>query len=121
MRRIWATLLAAVFSFSLLGPDVFVPTGDQKLPACCRKNGKHHCAAASDQGHTSGPSLRAGRCSLFAADQSLPPLHPVGPPKAGRTIVATIPSYRAPRPQTEKLGGLLFDRTGQKRGPPSLS
>jgi hypothetical protein len=120
MRRIWATLLVAVFCFALIGPAMFVPTGDQKLPPCCRKNGKHHCALAQRQESTSGLSFQAGRCAFFANNQTLPPIPTVGMPKVGQTILATVLSHRTPRPRTEKLGGIPFDRTGQKRGPPSI-
>lgn len=121
MRRIWATLLVAVFGFTLIGPAMFLPTGEQKLPPCCRKNGKHHCAMAQSQESTSGPSFQAGRCAFFPNDQTLPPISPAGMPKVGQAIVATVLSDRTPRPRIEKLGSLPFDRTGQKRGPPSIS
>jgi hypothetical protein len=121
VRRIWATLLVAVFSFALIGPAMFVPAGEQILPPCCRKNGKHHCALAQDQENTSGPSFRTGRCAFFANDQTLPPIPTTGMPRVRQAILATVLSRRTPRPRTEKLGGISFDRTGQKRGPPSIS
>jgi hypothetical protein len=120
MRRIWATLLVAVFGFAPIAPALFLPTGDQKLPPCCRKNGKHHCAAQRQEG-TSGASLQTGRCAFFVNEQALPPISATGVPKAGQAVVAAVLTDRTPRPQTEKLGGASFDRTGQKRGPPSLS
>ena len=39
-------LLLALFSFSLISPAVLASDADSKLPACCKRNGKHHCDAA---------------------------------------------------------------------------
>ena len=121
VRRIWATLLVAVFSFALIGPATFVPTGDQKLPPCCRKTGKHHCALAQNHESTSGPSFQSGRCTFFPNEQTLPPIPTDGMVKVGQVILALVFSHPTPQPRTERLGGILFDRTGQKRGPPSIS
>jgi hypothetical protein len=120
MRRSIAILLALVFNWMLILP-AFAGSAESKLPACCRKNGKHHCALTQSQESTSAPSVQAGRCAFFANDQTLPPIPTVGMPKVGQTILATVLSHRASRPRTEKLGGIPFDRTGQKRGPPSIS
>jgi hypothetical protein len=57
MHRIWATLLVAVFSFTLIGPDAFGGRADQELPPCCRANGKHHCAMAQSKGGSLGPGV----------------------------------------------------------------
>jgi hypothetical protein len=54
MRRIWAPVLVANFGFALIGLATLTPSGDRKPPQCCRKNGKHHCAAPQHQGGSSG-------------------------------------------------------------------
>jgi hypothetical protein len=41
--------------------------------------------------------------------------------KVGQVILALVFSHPTPRPQTEKLGGISFDRAAQKRGPPFIS
>ena len=121
MRRIWAALLVAVFSFALLGPDIFAGLGDRKLPACCRINGKHHCALAKTERGSSGPAFQTGTCSLFTADQALPPLPTAAILKFSAAIVGPVLSHPSPHPQNAALGRPAFDRSGQKRGPPSLS
>lgn len=121
MRRIWAMLLVAVFSFVVIGPALLVPTGDQKLPPCCRKDGKHHCATAASQESTFGPSFQAARCALFVNNQTLPPVPTSGMPKVGQATLAAVVFQRTPRPQSVKLGRISFDRVAQKRGPPFVS
>jgi hypothetical protein len=120
MRRLWATLLVAVFSFAFIPPAMFVPAGDEKLPPCCRKDGKHHCAAAQSKGSSSGPSFQA-RCPLFSNGQTLPSIPRAEAPILGHAFTAGVTNSNTSRPQTEKLGAAPFDRSGQKRGPPSLS
>ena len=46
MRRALVMLLVAVFSLPLIAPLLASGPDDASLPACCRRNGKHHCAMA---------------------------------------------------------------------------
>lgn len=121
MRRTWAALLVAVFSFTLIAPVAFASSPDQKLPPCCRGNGKHHCASAQSQGRPSGPAVQTGRCSLFSGDQTVPPQPTAGAAQMLPGILAAVLSHPAARPQTASLRRIAFDRGGQKRGPPFLA
>jgi hypothetical protein len=42
VRRAIAFSLMVLFSLTLIAP-LFAPDADANLPACCRRNGKHHC------------------------------------------------------------------------------
>jgi hypothetical protein len=67
MRRAFATILAALFSFELIAP-VLLADAASDVPACCRRNGKHHCAMADGSGDAStGPSLKSleSKCPFF--------------------------------------------------------
>jgi hypothetical protein len=121
MRRLWAALLVVVFSVTLLGPDAFAGFADRKLPPCCRSNGKHHCTAPQTERGSSGLAFQSGRCPLFSADQAMPPLPVAVIAKLSAGIVGTVLSHPALHPQTAALGRDVFDRSGQKRGPPSQS
>ncbi len=44
MRRALAAMLVVLFSFPLIAPALASGPNDSQLPACCRRNGKHHCA-----------------------------------------------------------------------------
>jgi len=65
MRRAPATLLLAVFSFSLIGPALW-ENGSADLPACCRRDGQHHCAMMNVD-RDAGPAVRLAttRCPFF--------------------------------------------------------
>jgi len=43
VRRTLAAALLTLFSFSLIVPLVFASDPESKLPACCRRAGKHRC------------------------------------------------------------------------------
>ena len=82
MRRLLATLLLTIFSYSLISPALFASDADSKLPACCRRNGAHRCAMSMNQsGQSSGP-VRAGRCPSFPeCARAVPASRTVGLPE----------------------------------------
>lgn len=121
MRRFGAALLIAVLCFALVGPDIFAGSADRKLPACCRINGKHHCALAKAEGGSSGPAFQPGRCPMFGGEQAMAPLPTGAVTKLSAGIFGPPLSHPTPHPQTSALGRVAFDRSGHKRGPPSLS
>jgi hypothetical protein len=120
MRRVWAILLLAMFSFSLIEPTAFAPDPDSKLPPCCRRDGKHHCAMTADQvASSSGPSLRADRCAVFPVAQAIPARQAVSLPGVAGVVFAGLLSHPAVTSQTEALCRISYSRAGQKRGPPA--
>ena len=71
MRRIAAMLLVSVFSFSPIGPALFVDA-DSNLPACCRRGGQHHCAMMDmdrDAAPSTGLGLQCTRCEVSVLSQ----------------------------------------------------
>jgi len=124
MRRALASFLAAVFSFPLIAAAVHAHAASD-LPACCRRNGKHHCAMAdmARQGELpAGPAVTASqpKCPLFPQAQIVPAgsktILPGAAPRVGaphlfRLTVASA-DHRCPR--------LASRGSVQKRGPPSL-
>jgi len=68
VRRFSAILLLALLSFSLLTPAL-ASDSNSKLPACCRRQGKHHCATAAGGGAwKSGAGFVANaRCRVYPA------------------------------------------------------
>jgi hypothetical protein len=120
MRRFLAMLLVAGFSFSLIAPVVLAADPDAKLPPCCRRDGKHHCAMMSDQaGSPEGPSLRAAGCALFSTGRATPAGKTAGLCGAPRAIFAGLVGSRAIPARTEALCRSSYSRAGQKRGPPT--
>jgi len=121
MRRIWAILLVAVYSFSPIAPAVFASDPESKLPPCCRRDGKHHCAMmANQQASPSGPSIQSNRCPLFPGAPAIPAGPAISLPGVAAAIFAGWLSHPAVCPQTEALCRISYSRAGQKRGPPIL-
>jgi hypothetical protein len=119
MRRVLASLLVALFSFSLIAPAVFASDADSKLPACCRRNGKHHCMMAETESPT-GPAVHAARCALFPSSGAVPANQTAGLPGISAVVLAGFFNRPVPIARTETRSRISYSQAGQKRGPPSL-
>jgi hypothetical protein len=120
MRRAYAILLLAVFSFSLISPVVFAGV-DAKLPACCTRGGKHHCSSISAADPVSGPLLQARQQCPYYPKAGAVPVHTYATlDRSSQTFFAAIHSHPAVHAQTEARYRTSFNRSRQKRGPPVL-
>ncbi len=98
---------------------------ESSLPACCRRDGKHHCAMLETfekQQESAGRSWRTvtRKCPMFPkstvaffTDQSAPP--------RAACFAGSITSHKAAKAQTEVLYRISHSRARQKRGPPCLA
>jgi hypothetical protein len=121
MRGIFAMLLVALFSFSLISPAVLASDADSNLAVCCRRGGKHHCAMmATPSESSSGPSVQAGTCPFFPVAKGVPASRTARLPGISQAVFARLVSHPASRPQKAALCRISFSRAGQKRGPPIL-
>jgi hypothetical protein len=127
MRKV-VTRFIAIALLLIFAGDTALPAlladSESALPACCRRDGKHHCAMMDmleKQEQSGGPSFRtvARKCPLFPRStvafftgQATPP--PVA------AFVGSISSHPVFKAQTEILYRISHGRTRQKRGPPSL-
>lgn len=119
MRRVSALLLIALFSFSLISPALFASNADANLPACCRREGKHHCAMiAVASNSSSGPALQATRCPFFP--KAFAAYRTAGLGAISLTLLPTLVSQSPSDRLTESLCRSSYSRAGQKRGPPSF-
>jgi hypothetical protein len=120
MRRAVAHSLLMIFGWMLIAP-LFAPDADAGLPACCRRNGKHHCimsrmgqTGGNEKGFTSVsekcPCLPAITGAVHAAKYM---------PVSGQRFYAEVTFLPAYAPQTSPSFGISFLRGHQKRGPPS--
>jgi len=113
----------AVFSISLIAPALSLEA-EAKLPACCRRDGKHGCAmmkkARSKQ--SSGPALKSR-----VLCESCPTGHAI--PATGKLILdlptfcsfASLFSHPHMIAQTEAHYRESAQRAWQVRGPPAHS
>ena len=126
MRRAFASLLLAVFSFPLIAQSLLA-NAVSELPSCCRRSGKHRCAMAEKSGRVAtpdGPALTAAqpKCPLFPAAQAVP--------AHSKTILLSgVPGVGAPnlfsrttaRPDDRRPRIVLRDPVRKRGPPPSLN
>ena len=115
-------LLAPLFSGGL--------GGETSLPACCRRNGMHHCAmimlekngiaAASD---SKGPLWKRPleQCPYCPAMVVSWHHQQMFAPSTAQAIFAEFLGHPSGTVQTESRRRISRDRSRQKRGPPNLS
>lgn len=125
MRRLLAISLLLLFSFPLVSPLFALSANpDANLPACCRRNGTHHCHLNMQQA-----SATAGRDAVFATPSKCPfypgaatlvrhhdaKLHTI----AGLLVEAV--HHSAIKAPTYAYVRVALDTAWQKRGPPALA
>ncbi len=127
-RRLLSILLFWATLFPLIAPALSSGAmGQSTLPACCRRGGKHHCMMSPEMralmlGEQDG-STRVGtppeQCPY--RQHSLAASHlQVFTSRAAATHPAFLLRQPSVAKQAECLRRIAFDRSHQKRGPPTL-
>ncbi len=125
MRRLLSLCLFAATLLPLLAPLLTVGAAAQAgVPVCCRRGGRHHCmnmggdAALSDDGQR---HARAPREMCPYQQRALAATHheQVGMAASASSVMAVVHTPDA-LAQVECLWRISFDRSRQKRGPPTL-
>jgi len=120
MRRVLAITLLIAFGSPLVIPLLAsTPNPQSNLPACCRRNGLHHCAGMAATTSTGDPALKASPCANYPSPGT--PLRlvtaalaaPVGP---AATLLRTSSRLAVARPRAHTS----ISSSNQKRGPPTL-
>ncbi len=120
MRRAFAVTLVLVLSLPLIAPALASAPDESQLPACCRRNGKHHCAMSMELGNIpSRYRVVSEKCPYlpFAQTPLLQP-HPfvsVALPASAGPAVGPAAIVRA----AEAGYRVSADHTRHKRGPPA--
>jgi len=109
MRRALANLLLALWMAGIGAPLLQT---QPDLPACCRADGKHHCAM-----HASGDGFHAAPCSLYphGTALNLPAATAFG--VQARSVVLPSSWQVLLPPHSPDVARPLADDT-QQRGPP---
>lgn len=117
MQRGIAVILALLFGCLSVLPAFATP--NLTVPACCRKNGQHHCMMA--QPGASGPAVSsiAAKCPCFPRATVASQAQSVAASNSS-AIFAGLVRHPAGSPQSEAACRISYDRSRQKRGPPSL-
>jgi hypothetical protein len=119
VRRALAAVLLVLFSFSLIPSSAFASDPESRLPACCRRNGKHHCVIATE-GSSASPALHAAPCLVFPGAKAIPasPMPGVVPARTASGFSPPVRSVDALA--NEALLPMLFRALPQQRGPPEF-
>ena len=126
MRRLLSISLLLLLVFPIVSPLFAATPSEADLPACCRRNGKHHCAMgamgaaqASSHSPTTQSSTIREKCPYLLTVQA--PAHLIfTPDEIQASLYTGILSQPAAHAQTEALLKISFDRARSKRGPPAL-
>jgi len=120
MRRAIAHSLLLIFSWMLFAP-LIAWNDDANLPACCRRNGKHHCSMREMEqlgGKETGPASVSEKCPCPPAGAGA--IHSAKfKPEAERQFYTAVVCQAACAPQSPagfRDSSLL---SHQKRGPPA--
>ena len=120
MRRTISFLLMVLFSLTLIAP-LFARDADANLPACCRRNGKHHCMMRMMEqrsGNQKGFTSVSEKCPCFPVSTCA--VHsPIFKPEAKEEFYAKVARHPACAPLTETLYRISSFSSHQKRGPPT--
>ncbi|HEX4028778.1 MAG TPA: hypothetical protein VHX20_00350 [Terracidiphilus sp.] len=125
MRRSFAILLILFFGLGPLSATLEA-SDDASLPACCRRNGAHHCAMTAEM-EAMRANWQQDSSPAFSAPSTCP-YYPgaaavlTGPAAALAAAAAALPSlrtqaYRQAAFHTRILSGP--ERTRAGRGPPA--
>jgi hypothetical protein len=120
MRRWLAIPMLLLFFLPLVSGFLGAGVSDASLPACCRRNGKHSCSMMGEASPENSRGLSAVRdkCPCSPAGLAVLVL-PAFTPGASAAIYAGLVQHPAVASQTEARRRISYDRSRQKRGPPS--
>lgn len=120
MRRALTFLLLLLFSYPLIAPAFAFSPDEASLPACCRRNGKHHCdMAGMMMPQDTQRATIAEKCPYSPQAQAPVSWPDRFAPALSQAIFSGIVHHPAVAPQTEAHFRISFDRSRQKRGPPA--
>lgn len=123
MRRLLASALVLAFFSPLIAPAFTASINEADLPACCRRNGNHHCMMyrmAMDRAPAPYRTV-TNRCP-YAPFAHLAILIFHGYFSHERPLTAAESAVLAARVREAEAGyRISFSRSRQKRGPPLLA
>lgn len=124
MRKLIAITLLAVFGLPFITPLMALgSTSEANLPACCRRNGKHHCMmnmAERARLESRKPHFQAPpeHCPYWPTQVAMVSHSSVIAPPIGQAIFAGLVSHTADTSQVESWLRISRERSRYKRGPP---
>ncbi len=123
MRRLLSITLLLMFGLPLVSPlFALSASADSNLPACCRRNGVHHCEMAADRVarlsvEQSSATVQA-KCTMYPAPAASFHVQPLLPGESD-LFFAGLLTHPSNRPQVEAWARFALAGARHKRGPPA--
>jgi len=119
MRRIFSLVLLAAFGLPAVAPALTLgQDAEASLPACCRRNGAHHCSMKMHRPPSSAPAF-SERCPSFPQPFITPgKISSFALLSAPRLTIQARSTLLACKPSAT-LHSSTHDFALYKRGPPS--
>jgi hypothetical protein len=124
LRRLLAISLLVVLSLSFVSPLLALSTKTgSDLPACCRRNGRHHCMSGAAAGLTqyAAPTLNGSAEKCPYCPRATAVVHEAFSVPTAQAVYAGLIAHPAVAAQTESKLRISLGRARQKRGPPAFS
>jgi hypothetical protein len=123
VRRTLSILLLAFFALPTFAPLLAMSgTSESNLPACCRRNGHHHCAmSAEERGKlvTDAPQYQAPlETCPYHRESLLTPHAQQFAITTGSVVFAQRSDLQLKVGEAEAIARISAHRAHQKRGPP---
>jgi hypothetical protein len=139
LRRLLSIAIVLILGLPMISPLFAMEGGDAgNLPACCRRDGKHHCmmmagmmmggammggmgaSASSNPGTQPTVAILTEPCPY--GPQGLPgAVHPDWQLDTASAVFAGLMAHPSGSPQTESKRRVSSVRARHKRGPPTIS
>jgi len=123
MRRSSAISLLLLLAMPFVSPLFATQISELTLPACCRRDGKHHCTARMGTESLTNTlttvQVKGEKCPANPGIFSITH-HSQFSLDVRSAIFADIVSHPSGSPQTQAKRHISLNRSRQKRGPPSI-
>ena len=123
VRRFLSIFLLAMFGLPFVSPLLaLTATSQSNLPACCRRNGRHHCVTTMSEraqlaNHDPQFQTPVEKCPYCPAAVAV--IHgDTFAPSGAQAIFARLVAHPAVVAQTQSKLRISRSRSRQKRGPP---
>lgn len=117
MRHLLAIPMMLLMLLPFAADYLGASAAEANIPACCRRSGKHQCSMEQSSSSRERVLREKCHCSYASAAAIVPASFA---PAGAAAIYAGVLQHPSVSPQTDAQCRISYDRTRQKRGPPTL-